>query len=63
MVHMFSHSETEECYVCSGENHADTTARGGHKFWSVADARIQFANEPSGAYDVAGAYVDRYIGR
>lgn len=26
------------CFVCSGEPHADTTARGGHKFWATSAA-------------------------
>jgi len=51
------------CYVCGGDAHADRTAVGGHKFWSITDARQEFTAEPVSNYDAAAAYVDEYIGR
>lgn len=37
--------ERHVCYICGGPEHAPT---GLHRFWSIADARREFAAEPSG---------------
>jgi hypothetical protein len=36
------HLAGHRCYVCGGEPHADTTASGGHQFWSNAAAVSEF---------------------
>ena len=60
-----SHLTPENCYVCGGEDHADTTASGGHKFWSNAEAQAEFREQDrrtkvrysSGATTPEAAYV------
>ena len=39
------HMRPESCYVCGGTEHADGTPRGGHKFWSNADARAEYVRD------------------
>lgn len=39
------HLAPDRCYVCGGEKHDDTTAQGGHNFWSNADAAAHFEAE------------------
>lgn len=37
-----AHLAPHLCYICGGGPHADTTASGGHRFWSNAEARAEF---------------------
>jgi hypothetical protein len=39
------HLRAESCYFCGKAKHADSTAQGGHAFWSNAEARAAFAAE------------------
>lgn len=39
--------ETLTCYVCGSPEHAPTEL---HRFWPIADARREFAAEPSGPF-------------
>lgn len=56
------------CYVCDGAPHADTSATGGHKFWSIADAYAHFRAEdrgrsvryPGGESSPEAAYINEY---
>lgn len=35
------HLRTDHCFVCGQSKHVDGTSRGGHRFWSNADAQSE----------------------
>lgn len=39
------HLQEASCFHCGGVEHEDTSAAGGHAFWSNAQARAAFAAE------------------
>lgn len=43
-----AHLMPTACHVCGHGSHADTTDRGGHRYWSNADAAREFARQPQG---------------
>lgn len=59
-----AHLRPEACYVCGAGEHPDTTAKGGHRYWSNAEADLYMAAEDRrcGGADPAEGAAERIWG-
>lgn len=59
-----AHLRPEACYVCGASEHADTTAKGGHRYWSnaQADREIRAEARRGGGTDPAEGAAERIWG-